>query len=93
MLDKEIVRWFLEEKIKDWEIDIPEDIDFDDLIEVFYDYLEDDTYEWLKENFKCFFNRGNPDWDWIRDRIEKVKEERGFRSYRKKTHKKRKNRK
>jgi len=26
--------------------------------------------EWLKDNFKAFFNHGDPDWEWIRERIE-----------------------
>jgi len=24
----------------------------------------------LKDNFKSFFEHGNPDWDWIRDKIK-----------------------
>jgi len=32
--------------------------------------VEDDYYEWLKDNFKPFFDHGNPDWEWIRERIE-----------------------
>ena len=32
---------------------------------------EDDYYEWLKDNFKSFFNHGNPDWEWIRGRLTK----------------------
>ncbi len=38
------------------------------LVEAFCQYVEDD-YEWLKDNFKSFFNHGNPDWEWIRGRI------------------------
>ena len=30
---------------------------------------EDDYYEWLKDNFKSFFNHGDPDWEWIRGRM------------------------
>ena len=29
-----------------------------------------DYYEWLKDNLKSFFNHGNPDWDWVRNRIK-----------------------
>jgi len=32
-------------------------------------YTEDDYYEWLKDNFKSFFNHGDPDWEWIRERL------------------------
>ncbi len=28
-----------------------------------------DYYEWLRDNFKSFFDHGNPDWDWIREKI------------------------
>jgi len=30
------------------------------LVETFCKYVEDDYYEWLKDNFKSFFNYGNP---------------------------------
>jgi len=36
------------------------------LADAFFIYLEDDYNEWLKDNFKSFFNHGNPDWRWIR---------------------------
>jgi len=29
-------------------------------------------HEWLKDNFKSFFNHGNPDWEWIRERIKGI---------------------
>jgi len=89
MFDKGIVRWFLEEKLEEYEIEIPKDIDFDDLVEAFYQYLWDDYYEWLKDNFRCFFSVDH-DWDWIRDRIKRVKEKQNIRSDRKRTHKRRK---
>lgn len=25
--------------------------------------------EWLKDNFKCLFNHGEPDWEWIRENV------------------------
>jgi len=28
-------------------------------------------YEWLKDNFKSFFKHGEPDWEWIRERIKR----------------------
>jgi len=70
MLDRQVVKEFLEEKLKDIEIKIPKGIKKSDLVETFCLYAEDDYYEWLKDNFKSFFNHGNPDWDWIRGRIE-----------------------
>ena len=68
MLDRQVVKEFLEEELED--IEIPKDISFDELLETFSKYTEDDYYEWLKDNFKSFFDHGNPQWDWIRERIE-----------------------
>lgn len=67
MLDRQVVKEFLEEKLEG--IEIPEDISFDILVETFCEYSEADYYEWLKDNFKSFFNHWKPDWNWIRDRI------------------------
>ena len=49
---------------------VSEDISKDSLIEAFCQFTEDDYYEWLKDSFKSFFEHGNPDWDWIRNRIK-----------------------
>ena len=38
-------------------------------METFCQYVEDDYYEWLKDNFKSFFEHGEPDWDWIRGKV------------------------
>lgn len=70
MLDREVVKQFLDEQLEDIEIEKPEDISKKVLVETFCKYTEDDYYEWLKDNFKSFFNDGNPDWDWIKGRIE-----------------------
>lgn len=69
MLDRQVVKEFLEDKFKDIELEIPEDISEEVLVETFCKYVEDDYYEWLKDNFKSFFNHGNPDWKWIKQRI------------------------
>ena len=68
MLDRQVVEEFLDREFEEVELEIPEDIPKDKLVETFCLYVEDDYYEWLKDNLKSFFN-GNPDWDWIRDRI------------------------
>jgi hypothetical protein len=68
MLDREVVREFLNDKLQALEIEVPKDIHEDSLVETFCIYVEDDYYEWLKDNFKSFFNHGDPDWDRIRDR-------------------------
>ncbi len=68
MLDREVIKEFLDDKLED--LEVPKDISKDALVEAFCQYTEDDYYEWLKDNFKSFFNHSNPDWDWIRDRIK-----------------------
>jgi len=70
MLDREVVKEFLSGEFEDIELDVPEDIDRDSLIEAFCGYVEEDYYEWLKDNFESFFDHGNPDWGWIKGRIE-----------------------
>ena len=55
-------------------MEIPKDIFKETLVEAFCKYVEDDYYEWSKDNFKSFFNYGDPDWKWVR---EKIKEYRG----------------
>jgi len=69
MLDRDVVEEFLDCKLKEPEIEIPKDISKEQLVEVFCQYVEDDYYEWLKDNFKSFFEHGEPDWEWIRDRV------------------------
>jgi len=69
MLDRDDVEEFLDRKLKELEIEIPEDISKEQLVEAFCQYVEDDYYEWLKDNFKSFFEHGEPDWEWIRDRV------------------------
>lgn len=68
MLDRDVVRKLLDCELEG--IEIPEDIDREALVETFCQYTEDDYYEWLKDNFKSFFNHCDPDWEWIRGRIE-----------------------
>ena len=76
MLDREVVREFLDEELE--EIEIPDDIFKEVLVEAFSKYVEDDYYEWLKDNFKSFFNYGNPDWKWIREKcLAFAKKDRG----------------
>jgi len=70
MLDREVVKEFLEDEFKDTGIEIPEDISKEVLVETFCKYTEDDYYEWLKDNSKSFFEHGNPNWEWIKERIE-----------------------
>jgi len=72
VLDRKVVREFLNEEFMG--IEIPDDITNEAIVETFRNYVEDDYYDWLKDNFKSFFNYGKPDWQWIRERIEKHRE-------------------
>jgi len=69
MLDRQVVEEFLDREFEEGDWEIPEDIPKDTLVEAFCQYTEDDYYEWLKDNFKSFFNHGDPDWEWIRGRL------------------------
>jgi len=62
MLDRSVVDNFLKDEL--------EGIKWKNLVETFCRYIEDDYYEWIKDNFKSFFNHGNPDWKWIKEKIE-----------------------
>lgn len=70
MLDRDAVEEFLDSEFEDMELEIPEDIPKEQLVEAFCQYIEDDYYERLKDNFKPFFDHGNPDWEWIRKKIK-----------------------
>jgi len=74
LLDREVVKDFLVEELKDAEIEIPKRINKKRLVEAFCRFTEDDYYEWLKDNFKSFFNHWNPDWDWIEEKIAELNE-------------------
>ena len=70
MLGRDVVEEFLDCQFEDGELQVPEDILKEELAEAFCQYVEDDYYEWLKDNFKSFFNHGDPDWEWIRERVK-----------------------
>jgi len=70
MLDRTVVEEFLNYQFEDTDIEMPADITKSTLVETFCLYVEDDYYEWLKDNFNSFFDHGDPDWDWIRGRIK-----------------------
>jgi len=68
MLDRKVIKDFLEDRLEG--IKIPQDIPIKILVETFCEYVEDDYYGWLKDNFKSFFEHRTRNWDWIRERIE-----------------------
>ena len=69
MLDRQVVKEFIDWEFEEGDWEIPRDILKEALVEAFCQYTEDDYYEWLKDNFKSFFNHGDPDWEWIRGRL------------------------
>jgi hypothetical protein len=70
MLDRDDVEEFLVCKLGELEIEIPKDVSKDALVEAFCQYVEDDYYEWLKDNFKSFFDHGELNWEWIRGKVK-----------------------
>ena len=69
MLDRKVVEEFLSYEFEDSGWKIPNDISKTVLVETFCLYVEDDLGEWLKDNFKSFFDHSEPDWNRIRNRI------------------------
>ena len=69
MLDRQVVEEFIDSEFEEGDWELPEGISKADLVEAFCQYTEDDYYEWLKDNFKSFFNHSDPDWEWIRGRL------------------------
>lgn len=54
MLDREVIKEFLVAEFEDIE-PIPKKVNLDKLAEDFSIYVENDFYEWLKDNFKSYF--------------------------------------
>lgn len=71
MLDREVVKEFVLERLKETDVPIPKHIKKKELIEAFCLFTEYDYYEWLKDNYKTFFNHGDPNWGWIEDYLKK----------------------
>jgi len=71
MLDRDVVQEFIEESFEENEIRIPKAIKILDLTEAFCLYIEDDYYEWLKDNYNSFFE--DLDWNLIKERIQHYK--------------------
>jgi hypothetical protein len=72
MLDRKVVQEFLDDELG--EIEIPPDITQEALVETFCKYTEEDYYEWLRDNYKSFFNHSNPNWNWIRGKVKSCPE-------------------
>ncbi len=70
MLDRTVVEELLDWEFEGLDLEIPEDIPREALVEAFCQHVEDDYYEWLKDNFRSFFDHGNPVWNRL---IEKIR--------------------
>ena len=70
MLDRTAIEALWDWEFEDLDLEIPEDIPKEALVEAFCQYAEEDYYEWLKDNLRSFFDHGNPDWDWVRNKIK-----------------------
>lgn len=75
MLDRKVVEEFLDQRLKDSEIQIPSYIRKEALVETFCRYVEDDYYEWLKSNFSDFFQQdvqNKTNWAWVDQQVNKT---------------------
>ncbi len=75
MLDRLVVEDFLDAEFDDSSIEIPDNINKAELVETFALYVENDLYEWLKDNFSSFFDHIDSDWSWVEDTIARYKRE------------------
>lgn len=82
MLNRKVVGDFLKEKLEE---KIPKDIVFSELVETFCLYVEDDFYEWLKDNFYSFYGSELVFWNNVRGRIEQKRKEGIFKKEKKLT--------
>jgi hypothetical protein len=69
MLDRNVVEELIDDNFDEWELEIPKDIEKEALVETFCQYVEDDYYEWLKDNLKSFFDHGSPDWNYVKEKM------------------------
>lgn len=73
MLNRSHLEEFMELMFEEKRIDIPEDIEIDDVVEAFIQYCGDDLNEWLKAKFSDFFllssGETSIDWNWVRQNI------------------------
>ncbi len=74
MFDRTVIEGLLDWEFEGLDLEIPEDIPREALVEAFCQYVEDDYYEWLKDNFRSFFDHGNPVWNRITEKIRASEE-------------------
>jgi len=73
MLNRSQVEAFMEMMFEEKAIELPEDIELEDIVEAFCQYTNDDLDEWLKLRFSAFFlltsGEGHINWNWVRQSI------------------------
>ena len=74
MFDRTFVEELLDWEFEGLDMEIPDDIQKDALIDVFYQNNEEDSYERFKDNIRFFLGNGGPNWDWVRDKIVGIEE-------------------
>ena len=74
MLDRDVIEELLDWEFEDLDLEIPDDIPREAVIEAFCQYFEED-YEWIKSNLKSFFDHDNPLWNRILEKISDDEEQ------------------
>lgn len=73
MLNRAQLERFMEMMFEEKRIELPEDIELDDIVDAFCQYIDDDLNEWLKIKFFNFFlltsGEGKINWNWVRENI------------------------
>lgn len=73
MLNRAQLETFMEMMFEEKRIELPEDIELEDVVEAFCQYCDEELNEWLKIKFSNFFltssSEGNIDWNWVRQNI------------------------
>jgi nuclear transport factor 2 (NTF2) superfamily protein len=72
MLDRQVIQEFVRERFQECGYRLPKGISWVEFTEAFCRWTERDYYEWLKDNYKHFFNHGDPNWDEISKRVQKL---------------------
>jgi hypothetical protein len=76
MLNRTQLEIFLEMRFEEKGVELPEDVDMEDLVEVFYNYVEDDLNDWLIMKFSDAFlltsGEESINWNWVRNKINSL---------------------
>ncbi|MCK4234054.1 hypothetical protein KAU34_05600 [candidate division WOR-3 bacterium] len=76
MLNRAQLETFMEMMFEEKRIELPEDIELEDVVEAFCQYCDDELVDWLKMRFSSFFLMGSGessiDWNWVRQNISSL---------------------